>query len=180
MARTTDYVDGMNYLKAKQIPTADWQDALDDLTRHIKPKPTNVDLVRMVNDDPKAPSGVYLAAFQALVAFERNRSQPKGTVAGGSRLPELRRTAEEATKEHANDIGCLLDMIGQAVNRMAAEPTWPVAGTLATSRQSLIDILVHVGDLDESAIKDTLDEMRADAHAAEISKIPTDGGEEYA
>jgi hypothetical protein len=105
--------------------------------------------------------------------MERNRSQPKGTVAG---IPERKRTAAQACKEHADDIGRLLDMIGQAVNTLAVEPTWPVAGTLGSSRQSLIDILVHVGDLDEGAIKETMDEMRADAHAAKVSEIPEDGG----
>jgi hypothetical protein len=73
----------------------------------------------------------------------------------------------QTTKEYADDIGRLLDMIGQAVNTMAAEPSWPVAGTLGSTRQTLIDVLAHVGDLDERAIKETLDEMRDDGTGAQ-------------
>jgi len=157
-------MDKNTYLKVKQIALADWRAAVDDLTRHIPPAPTNVNLVRMVNDDPKTPSNLYHEAFQALIAFERNRSQPKGTVAG---IPDRKRTAAQATKDMVDDFGRLLDMIGQAVNTMGAEPSWPVYGTLASSRQTMIDVLVHVGDLDEKAIKETLDEMRDDGTGAQ-------------
>lgn len=182
-------MDRKQYIKVKQIAAEDWQSALDDLAQQAKPAPAKLNLVRMVYDDPKAPQDVYKEAFRALMAMERNRSQPKGTVAetplarlARAKMQRSRDRSDRnraACQEAANDIGCLLDMIGQAVNaKLGPQADGATLGTLIDVRNSLMDVLVRVGDLEESAIRETLMCIRADAHAAKVSEIPGDGGDE--
>ena len=74
-------------------------------------------------------------------------------------------TVAQAYQRHQNDIGALLDLVGQEVARHAeyarAEGlNWGHAGDVAHVRKCLVEVLAQLAQQDEAFIEQHLKDMR--------------------
>ena len=91
-----------------------------------------------------------------------------------------KQTAAECYAQRQDEVGALLDLIGQEAKahaeRAAAEPRhWGYPGSLGHLRDLLVEALAFISGMPEQAVRETLDDLQAgrEARAADAG-VPDD------
>ena len=76
-----------------------------------------------------------------------------------------KQTAAQAYQRHQNDIGALLDLVGQEMARHAEHAKadglhWGHVGDVAHVRKCLVEVLAQLAQQDEAFIEQHLNDMR--------------------